>query len=147
MQSVQSYNTAIARKKASAPLRFLEKEGLINGSVLDYGCGKGADYTHLVQGGYSAESYDPHWRPISLSDLKFDTILCTYVLNVVTKDSEEEILGSISSLLKKGGQAYISVRRDLKREGPTSRGFQRHVSLNAEVVKENSSFCIYRFKA
>ena len=147
MQNVQSHRTAMARKGASAPLKFLESKNLIKGSVLDYGCGKGADHRHLVQSGYTAEAYDPHWRPIELSGNKFDTILCTYVLNVVDQEAEEGIINSIEKLLNKGGQAFISVRRDIKRDGPTSRGFQRSVRLDMDIVKENSGYCIYRLKA
>lgn len=147
MQEVQSYNTAISRKKASAPLRFLQDNKLLKGTVLDYGCGKGADGRYLTSNGYTSMSYDPYWNPINLSGLKFDTILCTYVLNVVDEKSEDEILSAIKNLLAEGGEAFISVRRDIKKDGPTTRGFQRTVNLNLEVVKENSGFCIYKLSA
>ena len=68
MQSVQSYNTAMSRKGASAPLKFLESKDLIKGSVLDYGCGKGADHKHLLDKGFDAKGYDPYWMPSDLSD-------------------------------------------------------------------------------
>jgi len=144
MQSVQSYNTAISRKRASVPLRYLQDKGYLKGTVLDYGCGKGADFNHLRQAGYTAEAYDPHWKPIDLTGKSFDTVLCTYVLNVVSAETEDEILKSIRSLLKKGGKAFIAVRRDIKKEGKTSRGYQRNVSLDLSIVKENSGYCIYR---
>jgi 2-polyprenyl-3-methyl-5-hydroxy-6-metoxy-1,4-benzoquinol methylase len=143
MQSVQSYNTAISRKRASVPLRYLQDKGHLKGAILDYGCGKGADFNHLKQAGYTAEAYDPHWKPIDLTGMSFDTVLCTYVLNVVSAEAEDEILKSIKSLLKKGGQAFIAVRRDIKKDGRTSRGYQRTVSLDLSVVKENSGYCIY----
>ena len=72
MQSVQSYNTAISRKRASVPLRYLQDKGYLKGTVLDYGCGKGADFNHLRQAGYTAEAYDPHWKPIDLTGKSFD---------------------------------------------------------------------------
>jgi ATP adenylyltransferase len=143
MQNVQSYNTAISRKKASVPLRYLEGKGHLKGAVLDYGCGKSADFNHLKAAGYVAEAYDPHWRPTDLTGMDFDTVLCTYVLNVVSAEVEDEILSSIKSLLRKGGQAFITVRRDVKKDGKTSRGYQRNVSLGLSVVKENSDYCIY----
>mgnify|MGYP003313875370 CR=1 FL=1 len=77
--------------------------------------------------------------------MSFDTVLCTYVLNVVNAEAEDEILRSIKSLMKKGGQAFIAVRRDVKKDGKTSRGYQRNVSLDLKVIKENSSYCIYSF--
>jgi len=143
MQNVQSYNTAISRKKASVPLRYLQDKGYLRGAILDYGCGKSADFNHLKKAGYTAEAYDPYWRPTDLTGMGFDTVLCTYVLNVVSAEAEDEILGSIKSLLKRGGQAFITVRRDVKKDGKTSRGYQRSVFLNLNVVKENSSYCIY----
>ena len=145
MQNVQSYNTAISRKKASVPLRYLEEKGYLKGAILDYGCGKSADFDHLKRAGYTAEAYDPYWKPIDLSGMSFDTVLCTYVLNVVNAEAEDEILRSIKSLMKKGGQAFIAVRRDVKKDGKTSRGYQRNVSLDLKVIKENSSYCIYSF--
>jgi len=144
MNDVQSYNTAISRNKASTPLRFLDEKGLLKGSVLDYGCGRSADFNHLKEAGYIAEAYDPYWRPISLAGKKFNTILCTYVLNVLKKEDEKEVLDSIRSLLQEGGEAYITVRRDIKKDGVTSRGYQRNVSLGLNVIKENSGYCIYR---
>jgi hypothetical protein len=145
MQVVESYNTAMSRKKASVPLRYLEDKGYLEGAVLDYGCGKSTDFRHLKKAGYTAEAYDPYWRPTDLTGMAFDTVLCTYVLNVVSEEAEDEILRSIESLLKKGGRAFITVRRDIKKEGKTTRGFQRNVSLDLDIVKENSSYCIYSF--
>ena len=147
MQSVQSYNTAISRKRASVPLRYLQDKGHLKGAVLDYGCGKGADFNHLKQAGYAAEAYDPHWKPIDLTGRSFDTVLCTYVLNVVNAEAEDDILRSIRLLLKEEGQAFISVRRDVKKDGKTSRGFQRNVSLGLNIIKENSGYCIYSLSA
>jgi ATP adenylyltransferase len=147
MNAVQSYNTAISRREASAPLRYLQKGGHIKGSVLDYGCGKEADFKHLKAAGYKAQAYDPHWRPIDLSGMSFDTILCTYVLNVVSAEAEGEILASIKSLLKEGGEAFVTVRRDIKKDGETSRGLQRSVSLGLNILRENSGYCIYRLLA
>jgi ATP adenylyltransferase len=144
MQTVQSYNTAISRKTASAPLKYLDSKSFLNGAILDYGCGKGADLKYLKEKGYTSEAYDPHWRPVDLSGELYDTVLCTYVFNVISANDEAELISSIKSLLHNDGAAYISVRRDLKKEGKTSRGFQRNVILDLEVVKENSGYCIYK---
>ena len=143
MIDVQSYNTAISRSSPSAPLRYLHKQGLLSSSVLDYGCGKGADFRHLSDEGYLSEGYDPYWRPIDLGFKKFDTILCTYVLNVLPKEHEHEVLSSIRERLNPGGKAFITVRRDVKKDGETSRGYQRKVSLNLDVIKKTSGYCIY----
>jgi len=143
--STGSYNTAIARKNPSSPLVTLERLGLIHGTLLDYGCGKGADGRYLQSKNIEVDSYDPHWSPISLEGKVYDTILCTYVLNVIESDQERDFLvKDILKHLKPKGKAYLSVRRDLKKEGKTSRGFQKNITLNYPVVKEKrNNFCIY----
>ena len=140
----KSHNTAISRKGPSSPLLSLEKMGLINGKVLDYGCGKGADAKYLLTKNISTDSYDPHWNPVALNNNRYDTILCTYVLNVLEEKAEEELITNILKHLKSNGKAYLSVRRDIKKEGKTSRGYQRNVLLDYPVVKERrNNFCIY----
>ena len=142
--TIKSYNTAISRKGPSAPLLSLEKMGLINGEVLDYGCGRGADGKYLSSKGISTDLYDPFWSPISLKSSKYDTVLCTYVLNVLEKNKEDELVSNILKHLKPNGKAYLSVRRDIKKEGKTSRGFQRNVFLDFPVLKERrNNYCIY----
>jgi len=138
-----SKNTAIARKKPSAPLLFLEKNNMLNGTILDYGCGKGMDEKYLLSRGFDVDAYDPNWNPVSI-DRDYDVILCTYVLNVVDEKIEPSVISAVMSLLKDGGKAYFSVRRDIKKEGLTSRGFQRNVLLDKKVVKEyRGNYCIY----
>jgi 2-polyprenyl-3-methyl-5-hydroxy-6-metoxy-1,4-benzoquinol methylase len=144
----KSHNTAISRGGPSAPLLALERMGLINGSVLDYGCGKGADEKYLLSKNISIDSYDPHWNPVSLEDKGYDTILCTYVLNVLDNDDGMSVISSIKEHLNPNGKAYLSVRRDVKTDGPTSRGFQRNVFLDYPVVKERkNNYCIYELSA
>ena len=142
--TIASHNTAMSRKGPSSPLLSLEKMDLINGKVLDYGCGRGADTEYLLSKNVSTDSYDPFWNPIDLKKNMYDTILCTYVLNVVEKKDEQELISNILKHLKKNGKAYLSVRRDIKKEGKTSRGYQRGVSLKYPVVKERkNNYCIY----
>jgi hypothetical protein len=45
--------------------------------------------------------------------VQYDTIVCTYVLNVVPEEVQEQILETIRGLLKPEGRAYVSVRRDI----------------------------------
>lgn len=144
-----SHKTAITRKGPSSPLLTLEKMGLINGDVLDYGCGKGADGVYLKTKSIKTDSYDPYWNPILLEGKKYDTILCTYVLNVIESDKEQaDLISSILKHLKPSGKAYMTVRRDIKKEGRTSRGFQKNIFLQYPVVKEKkNNFCIYELSA
>ena len=142
--NVKSYLTAISRKTPSAPLTQLEKMGLIRGRVLDYGCGRGADGKYLNTKSILTDLYDPHWSPILLKDNKYDTILCTYDLNVLKREDEANIISNIQKHLNQNGKAYISVRRDVKQDGPTSRGYQRSVTLSLPVIKEKkNNYCIY----
>ena len=39
--NIKRENTAIRRNKLSVPFKFLLKNNLLNGTVLDYGCGRG----------------------------------------------------------------------------------------------------------
>lgn len=54
----KSWRTAIRRKDISLPTKFLVKENLIKGMVLDYGCGYGFDADSL-----GFEKYDPRFFP------------------------------------------------------------------------------------
>ena len=93
-----------------------------------------------------AESYDPYWNPINLGKRTFKTLLCTYVFNVISKNKEGPLIKKIKSLLEPEGIAYITVRRDIKKDKVTTKGIQRVVGLNLKVIKEDSSFCIYELR-
>jgi len=132
-----SWRTAISRNKPSAPMTFLNGQHRLAGRLLDYGCGKGFDADC-----FSMEKYDPHFmtkRPEGF----YDTITCVYVLNVVDKKEQEEILKSIRNLLSPNGVAYIAVRRDMKEDYKTALSVQRIVKLPYPVVQEEAGHCIY----
>ena len=139
MKANKAHLTAIKRNKFSAPMRYLR--GVFStGRYLDYGCGRGYDAD-----GLDLAKFDPHYFPQS-PEGEFDIITCNYVLNVVDEKTADEIILDISRLLKGNGVAYITVRRDIKKEGLTSKGtFQRNVVLNLPVVVEKKNhFCIYK---
>jgi 2-polyprenyl-3-methyl-5-hydroxy-6-metoxy-1,4-benzoquinol methylase len=130
------------RSKASAPAKYLEDQGLIRGRALDYGCGRGKDAEEL-----GTESYDPYYAP-ELPEGRFDTILCTYVLNVVAHEEEEEIIRRMEGLLRPGGVAYITVRRDVGKGWVSASGStQRRVELDLPVTRKCSKYCIYLLEA
>lgn len=142
--------TAMSRKEASVPCRRLLAQFRIprHGRVLDFGCGKGKDVEHLTALGFDVTGYDPNHRPERPTG-KFETILCTFVMNTRTKEVRDSILREIQGFMAPGGMAFISVRRDIKADGITSRGtYQETVDLAREyglqVVTENSAFAIYR---
>ncbi len=111
-----SHLTAIERIHLSFPAKQLLDKKLLQGKVLDFGCGFGNDVKLLHQKGFDITGYDPYYFP-EFPDRKFDTILCFYVLNVLFPEEQANVLMQVSHLLKPGGKAYFAVRRDLKKEG------------------------------
>src|SRR6056297_1179939 len=111
-----SHLTAKKRDKLSFPMRWLYKKGYLKGKVLDFGCGLGTDVDFLLQNGLNATGYDKFYFP-KLQPNKYNTIVCSYVLNVLMPEEQPEIFFKVSELLKKGGKAYFIVRRDVKHQG------------------------------
>lgn len=111
-----SHLTVKDRVKPSLPVKALLERKLITGSVLDFGCGLGMDISFLQKKGFCVIGFDPHYKP-SYPEAKFDTILCNYVLNVLLPEEQSHVLMAVSELLKPGGKAFFSVRRDIKRNG------------------------------
>lgn len=137
-----SHKTAMSRKTPSAPIRYLDSKGLLVGNKLDYGSGKGLDADT-----YQMDKYDLNYHP-EYPCTKYSTITCSYVLNVVQRDEVESIIENIRKLLKPHGIAYITVRRDIKTEGYTSKGtYQHNVILDLPVLYEKKkNYCIYILK-
>jgi ATP adenylyltransferase len=137
---IKSAATAISRKTLSLPAKWLANNNLLTGSVLDYGCGKGVDANIL-----NADKYDPHYFPKPITK-KYNTIYCIYVLNVLKPENVIPVILDIKSHLEKDGVAYLAVRRDIDKEGVTSKGTQQHnVILSFPVVCEKKGkFCIYK---
>jgi len=136
--------TAVVRKKPSLPCRILNKHSLLIGKMLDYGCGRCFDAKY-----YGMDAFDPNWNIYNYINKPstYDTIVCNYVLNVVTPLEEEVIIDHIYMLLKTRGNAYFTVRRDLKRDAQKGRGcIQRMVYLPLESIHRTSAFEIYRMK-
>lgn len=131
--------TARSRDDVSAPLRWLDDQGLLRGKILDFGAGRGVDAEAI-----GATAYDPN-SPAPMNEFpegEFDTIVSIYVLNVVPPEEQKKIVSQIKSLLADGGTAYLAVRRDLEKgvKGPP----QWWVELSdAECVHEDSRFCVY----
>jgi diadenosine tetraphosphate (Ap4A) HIT family hydrolase len=111
-----SHLTAIDRIYLSSPSRYLLERNLLQGKILDFGCGLGKDVEILRAKGFDIVGYDPYYFP-HYPDRGFDTIICSYVLNVLMPPEQAQVLMEVSHLLQPGGKAYYAVRRDLKREG------------------------------
>lgn len=126
-----SHLTAKERKTMSFPSKFLLNNDLLEGKILDFGCGLGKDVEALQEKGFDIIGYDPHYFP-NLPKGKFDTILCHYVLNVLFQEVQSDVLMQISQLLKPSGKAYFTVRRDL-----TNIGFRKHAIHKKETYQCN----------
>lgn len=126
-----SHLTVKDRKWPSFPTKQLVARGLLQGKVLDFGCGTGVDVAYLRQLGYEVSGYDPHYAP-DYPQAQFDTILCNYVLNVLLPEEQVQVLMAVSELLKPGGKAYFTVRRDIKRAG-----FRMHTEHDLKVYQCN----------
>lgn len=93
MPTIRTERTAIARKKPSTPTLAYEvlfsKWGVK--TILDYGCGKGADVKWLASKGYKTFGYDPHFAP-TLPNALFDAVMVNYVLCVIPNADKRKAL-------------------------------------------------------
>jgi hypothetical protein len=131
--------TAIQRKGPSLPCKRLYADGKIFGRVLDFGCGKGADVKYLGSFGYRIGGFDPAHQPLIPAG-KFDTILCTYVLNVVPPKTQAQILIDLRRFMTRDTYCFITVRRDIPRKGTKT---QWWVKLDLPVQYKNSNYVTY----
>lgn len=142
-----SWLTAIRRSRMSLPCKWLLDHGFIRGRVLDFGCGFGMDGHFLGKRGFDYQNFDPHFFPWT-PDGQFDTILCTYVFNVLFAQERFETLKELKSYMKADTRTFITVRRDyppkelfmVKSKLGT---YQFYVELELPVIFENRKFCIY----
>lgn len=137
---MSTHLTAISRSKPSAPLQYLRGGGLIRGRVLDYGSGRGDDAKFL-----DSDAYDPYYNDVK-PEGPYDTILCTYVLNVISEESlRKQVIRKIKKLLDPRGIAYVTVRRDVPDEHDSDRPqTQYNVKLNYPSVYKTSTYEIYK---
>jgi diadenosine tetraphosphate (Ap4A) HIT family hydrolase len=149
--NIYSHLTAKERDSISFPARHLLKNNLLKGKVLDFGCGLGSDVNTLKEKGVDVVGYDKFYFP-QLPNDKFDTIICLYVLNVLQKEEQTEVLLKVSQLLKPGGTAYFAVRRDVKFEGFRTHKIHQKQTYQCNVVLPYNSillneYCeIYEYK-
>lgn len=155
MVTMNSHKTAIARKTLPVPTRWLLKQGMIHGHVLDFGCGKCAEVNQTMLRWRlpevkSVTSYDPFFAPNAIKEsgrLGWDVVLCNYVLCTLPPEEESKVLKDVQSHLLPNGVAFISVRADVPKGGygVSSKGtFQRRVEMPfLYQLRETSQYRIY----
>lgn len=146
-----SHLTAKERDTLSFPVKILLNKNLLDGDVLDFGCGFGSDVKLLKAKGINIEGYDKFHFP-DYPKKKYDTIICFYVLNVLLQEEQAIVLMEISQLLKPTGKAYFAVRRDLQQEGFRTHKihqkltYQCNVILNYKSIFKNENCEVYEYK-
>lgn len=146
-----SHLTAKERDSLSFPAKWLLKQNLIQGDVLDFGCGLGRDVRFLKTRGIHITGYDRYHFP-DYPEKKFDTILCFYVLNVLLPEEQTQVLLELSQLVKPTGRVYIAVRRDIHHEGyrihklHQVKTYQCNVVLNSRSLFINENCEIYEYR-
>lgn len=146
-----SHLTAKERDSLSYPARVLLNQNLINGEVLDFGCGFGKDVEVLKSKGINITGYDKYYYP-EYPQKRFDTIICFYVLNVLLPEEQSSVLMELSQLVKPTGRVYIAVRRDIQFEGfrihklHQKKTYQCNVVLNFKSIFKNENCEIYEYR-
>jgi diadenosine tetraphosphate (Ap4A) HIT family hydrolase len=151
MENLNSHRTAKERDKMSYPTRILLERDFLQGEILDFGCGFGKDVEELQDKNLNATGYDPYYQP-EYPEKQFDTIICHYVLNVLKNQEQAKVLFEVSRLLKFGGKAYFSVRRDIKNPGFRThfvhkvKTYQTNVLLPFISIFKNENVEIYEYQ-
>lgn len=112
------YGGSTAMHRSSGPVKAWRKAGLITGEVLDFGCG------HNEHGYHKFDSF--HHADHRQLRFYYQTILCSYVLNVQPSDHLiMEILALLYKSVTNDGKVLIAVRSDLSvGRHQSRRGFQ-----------------------
>lgn len=146
-----SHLTAKEREYLSFPAKIVLNKKLLQGEVLDFGCGFGKDVELLRLNGINIQGYDKHYFP-EYPTQRFDTIICFYVLNVLLPEEQSLVLMELSQLIKPTGKVYIAVRRDIQYEGfrmhkiHQKKTYQCNVILNSKSVFKNENCEIYEYQ-
>ncbi len=114
--TIRRERTAIRRYRCSRPVSLALANGLIGKgmSVLDYGCGHGADVRYLQSKKIRARGWDPHYAPDKRGLQSADVVHLGYVLNVIEKpDERAQALHSAFELAQKALVVAVRVDRAL----------------------------------
>jgi SAM-dependent methyltransferase len=105
--------TAKNKCKPSKALLQMAAIGIINGKVLDFGCGTGVDIAYIdkIPTVKLVSGYDPTYSP-KMPRQKFDTVFCNNVLNYIKRTNERvKVIEKALKKVKKGGKLIITARK------------------------------------
>jgi hypothetical protein len=136
---IKELGGAVRRSTISFAAGWLVDHGYVRGRVLDYGCGFGLDAAH-----FGWEAYDPYYRQDAVQG-PFDTVICNHVLNMLTRQSREQAIQNIQSLLSDQGRAYVIVSRNIPATGKIAlrKRIQNYVVLTLPSVYGDAKLEIY----
>lgn len=92
----------------SQPMQWLLEKKLLKGKILVYGTDS-YEQKLLSRKGYNIEVRNRDYQPNHPSE-QFDTIISIYLFNWLDNIEQNNILLSVSRLLKHGGKAYFAVK-------------------------------------
>ena len=126
------HRTAIKRKKTSAPLRHLQQThpDLLRGKVVDFGSGRGADCRAI-----KARCYDPNHPSASTRTTPkgaYDTVLMTYVINVLPPEERAKAIRQAKKMVRKGGTLVVATRSQADPGYRASMRWQKHGDGHAQ---------------
>jgi DNA phosphorothioation-associated putative methyltransferase len=110
--TIHPERTAIHRTGPSAPAKALLATGQVapDASILDFGCGYGADAAYFTKQGLRAAKYDPFYYP-EPPRRSFDWVFVNYVINVLPTHAERvAMLQAATSYLARGGVMVVTAR-------------------------------------
>lgn len=139
---IKELGGAIRRRSVSRAANWLVQANLIQGRVLDYGCGFGFDADSL---GWDA--FDPYYRSAPLQG-EYDTIVCNHVLNMLTRSSRTQVIASIQQHLQTSGTAWLAVPRNIPCRGKVGlrKRIQNYVILDLPSVWRTDNLEIYKLR-
>ena len=141
-RSKREMGTAVKRDSPSQAAEVLVRLGLVRGRVLDFGCGHGFDADH-----FGWESYDPFYQPKEPTG-EFDTVVCTLVLNALSRNNRAKAIEKIRGLLAADGVAYLGVARNVPVTGKMGvhHSLQNYVVLTLPSVFADDKLEIYALR-
>jgi hypothetical protein len=136
--TIRPENTARPRSGPSIPVKALEESGYLSEwnvkSILDFGCGYGADVAYLHSRKYDVPGYDPHLKfgRNLVPHKTYDLVLLVFVLNVLPSAAERiDTIRKAASYLKHDAKVFVVARAkaDIERQarlrnwGPYADGY------------------------